>query len=121
MNIGASGRLSPRSKMGAKWLSKIKKTSQISHKDSVAVSVLHLSPLGSQLSFSNVMRIDNVVDWDVVRKKYRALFGEKVPVVEKPADEEKEEPADSDPLAAFERPSTPTYVSGKDTNPLLKY
>lgn len=73
MGLRRTGRLSPRSKMGAKWLSRVKKT-QIGHKDSVALSVAHLSPLGSQLSFSNSLRIDNVVDWDVVRRKYRELF-----------------------------------------------
>ncbi|XP_078036534.1 no mechanoreceptor potential C isoform X8 [Augochlora pura] len=79
--------LSPRSRMGAKWLSKVKKT-QVGHKDSVALSVVHLSPLGSQLSFSNAVRIDNVVDWEAVRKKYRDLYGE---TVEKHAEESKEE------------------------------
>lgn len=38
---------------------------------------MHLSPLGSQLSFGQLAstRIENVVDWDVIAKKYRALFG----------------------------------------------
>ncbi|KZC09786.1 PREDICTED: transient receptor potential cation channel subfamily M member 5-like [Dufourea novaeangliae] len=81
-----SDALSPRSRMGAKWLSKVKKT-QVGHKDSVALSVVHLSPLGSQLSFSNAVRIDNVVDWEAVRRKYRDLYGEKV---EKHAEESKE-------------------------------
>lgn len=60
--------------MGTKWLGKIKKT-QVAHKDSVALSVVHLSPLGSQLSFNNGLRIDTVVDWDAVRRKYRELYG----------------------------------------------
>ncbi|XP_037903075.1 serine/threonine-protein phosphatase 6 regulatory ankyrin repeat subunit A isoform X2 [Hermetia illucens] len=62
---------SPRTKAGAKWLSKIKK-------DSVALSVVHLSPLGSQTSFmqSNQNRIENVADWESIAKKYRALVGD---------------------------------------------
>ncbi|XP_011695990.1 PREDICTED: LOW QUALITY PROTEIN: serine/threonine-protein phosphatase 6 regulatory ankyrin repeat subunit C-like [Wasmannia auropunctata] len=48
------------------------------YKDSVALSVAHLSPLGSQLSFHNAVRIENVVDWDVIRRKYRHLYGEKI-------------------------------------------
>ncbi|XP_011500155.1 PREDICTED: short transient receptor potential channel 4-like [Ceratosolen solmsi marchali] len=76
MGLRRSGQLSARSKMGAKWLSKVKKTSQVAHKDSVTLSVMHLSPLGSQLSFGNVTRIERVVDWDVVRRKFRELHGE---------------------------------------------
>lgn len=81
MGLHRSGRMSPRSKMGAKWLSKVKKT-QVAHKDSVALSVAHLSPLGSQLSFSNAARIDTVVDWDVVRRKYIELFGDEPEKIE---------------------------------------
>lgn len=44
--------------------------------DSVALSVVHLSPMGSQLSFSNATRIENVADWEAIAKKYRALMGE---------------------------------------------
>lgn len=38
---------------------------------------MHLSPLGSQLSFAQHAgtRIENVVDWDAIAKKYRLLFG----------------------------------------------
>lgn len=90
--------------MGAKWLSKIKKNTQVgTHKDSVALSVVHLSPLGSQLSFSNAVKIDNVVDWDVVRRKYRDLYGEKIeekPIEEKPIEESKE--SIENPLAVLE-------------------
>ena len=75
MGIRRSGQLSARSKMGQKWLAKVKKT-QVAHKDSVTLSVLHLSPLGSQLSFGNATRIESIVDWDVVRRKYRDLHGE---------------------------------------------
>lgn len=45
--------------------------------ESVALSVVHLSPLGSQLSFSNsATRIENIADWEVIANKYRALIGE---------------------------------------------
>jgi len=82
--------------MGAKWLSKIKKNTQVGHKDSL--SVVHLSPLGSQLSFGNAVKIDNVVDWEVVRRKYRDLYGEKIE--EKPVEESKE--SIENPLAVLE-------------------
>lgn len=36
--------------------------------------MVHLSAHGSQLSFSNVTRIENVVDWEAIAKKYRALM-----------------------------------------------
>ncbi|XP_021701891.1 serine/threonine-protein phosphatase 6 regulatory ankyrin repeat subunit B isoform X2 [Aedes aegypti] len=64
------GQQSPRSKAGAKWLSKVKK-------DSTALSVMHLSPLGSQVSFTtvNTTRIENVADWAEISKKYRELVG----------------------------------------------
>lgn len=68
--------LSPRSKAGAKWLSKVKKGSQVAPKESMALSVVHLSPLGSQLSFSvQTTRIEHVTDWPTIAKKYRALVG----------------------------------------------
>lgn len=75
MGLRRSGQMSARSKMGVKWLSKVKKT-HLSHKDSMTLSVMHLSPLGSQLSFSNTTRIETVVDWDMVRRKYRELHGD---------------------------------------------
>ncbi|PBC29986.1 Ankyrin-1 [Apis cerana cerana] len=74
MGLQRAARLSPRSKMGAKWLAKVKK-GQVRPKDSVTLSVVHLSPLGSQLSFNSATRIENVVDWDSIRKKYLALAG----------------------------------------------
>uniref|UniRef100_A0A336KKD9 CSON012202 protein n=1 Tax=Culicoides sonorensis TaxID=179676 RepID=A0A336KKD9_CULSO len=75
------GRQSPRSKAGAKWLSKIKKgqvAPKGSHDSSTALSVVHLSPLGSQVSFSAAAttRIENVVDWLQIANKYRALMGD---------------------------------------------
>ncbi|XP_058447921.1 serine/threonine-protein phosphatase 6 regulatory ankyrin repeat subunit A isoform X2 [Malaya genurostris] len=64
------GQQSPRSKAGAKWLSKVKK-------ESTALSAMHLSPLGSQVSFAtaNTTRIENVADWVEISKKYRELVG----------------------------------------------
>lgn len=73
--------------MGAKWLSKVKK-GQIRPKDSIALSVVHLSPLGSQLSFNSATRIESVVDWDSIRKKYLALTGSEP---EKDVDKEEKE------------------------------
>ncbi|CAH1101713.1 unnamed protein product [Psylliodes chrysocephalus] len=72
-----SNQLSPRSKAGQKWLSKVKKGRQIAPKESVALSVAHMSPLGSQLSFSmQTTRIEHVTDWEAIAKKYRALMGQ---------------------------------------------
>lgn len=90
MGLGRGSRLSPRSKMGAKWLAKIKK-GQVRPKDSVTLSVVHLSPLGSQLSFNSATRIENVVDWDSIRKKYLILTGN-----EPEKEETKEEKGDED-------------------------
>ena len=104
--------MSARSKMGTKWLSKVKK-SQVGHKDSVALSVVHLSPLGSQLSFNNVPRIDTVVDWDVVRRKYRGLVGSEST---KPIDDNKEPTEDI--ILALEEPTSSTIDSHKMTLPL---
>lgn len=41
----------------------------------MALSVVHLSPLGSQTSFSaaNQNRIENVADWEAIAKKYRSI------------------------------------------------
>ncbi|KAG7306284.1 hypothetical protein JYU34_008884 [Plutella xylostella] len=64
---------SARSKAGSKWLSKVKR-GQVVPKDSTRLSVVHLSPLGSQAGFEHVTRIENVVDWEVIAKKYRALM-----------------------------------------------
>lgn len=72
---GISGRMSPRSKMGQKWLAKVKKGANLQPKNSITThSNIHLSPLGSQLSFAGIQRIETVVDWELVRKKYLALF-----------------------------------------------
>nr|XP_012134976.1 PREDICTED: serine/threonine-protein phosphatase 6 regulatory ankyrin repeat subunit A-like [Megachile rotundata] len=109
MGLQRAGRLSPRSKMGAKWLAKVKK-GQVRPKDSVTLSVVHLSPLGSQLSFNSATRIESVVDWDSIRKKYLALAGNEP---EKEADkddknEDNEKEEDNGPTASSTAPtSTP--------------
>lgn len=83
--------LSPRSKAGAKWLSKVKKGSQVAPKESVALSVAHLSPLGSQLSFTaHTTRIEHVTDWEAIAKKYRALIGQVDEVKEQSTEEDGE-------------------------------
>nr|CAI5857375.1 unnamed protein product [Callosobruchus analis] len=84
-----SSQLSPRSKAAGKWLSKVKKGHQIAPKESsVALSVAHISPLGSQLSFtSQTTRIEHVTDWEAIAKKYRALMGQ--------VDETKEQSSDA--------------------------
>ncbi|XP_065340589.1 serine/threonine-protein phosphatase 6 regulatory ankyrin repeat subunit C isoform X2 [Cloeon dipterum] len=70
-------RVSARTKVAAKWLSKIKKVQvqpRAGRKDSTALSVAPISPLGSQLSFNNQQRIENVADWETIAKKYRAIM-----------------------------------------------
>ncbi|XP_066600669.1 serine/threonine-protein phosphatase 6 regulatory ankyrin repeat subunit B isoform X2 [Prorops nasuta] len=54
------------------------------HKDSINFSLLQTSPLGSQLSLRQALRIENVVDWNLIRRKYRMRFGDEV---EKPSEE----------------------------------
>jgi hypothetical protein len=59
--------------------------------DSTGLSAVHLSPLGSQLSFSNSLtRIENITDWDSIAKKYRALMGEATETSQQSADDEEE-------------------------------
>lgn len=95
-----TSQLSPRSKAGAKWLSKVKKGRQIAPKDSVTLSVAHLSPLGSQLSFSiQTTRIEHVTDWEAIAKKYRALMGQ-VDETKEQTNEEDEEEEEDEPASA---------------------
>lgn len=43
----------------------------------MTLSVVRLSPLGSQLSFSHSLaRIESITDWEAIARKYRALMGE---------------------------------------------
>lgn len=50
--------------------------------DAVTFSVVHLSPLGSQTELNSAhnlaTRIENVVDWDAIAKKYRSLNGSEI-------------------------------------------
>lgn len=88
MGLRTGERMSPRSRMGAKWLSKVKK-GQVHPRDNARLSVVHLSPLGSQLSFNTATRIESVVDWDMIRKKYIALTSNE-PEKEAEGEEKKE-------------------------------
>lgn len=106
MGLQRTSRLSPRSKMGAKWLAKVKK-GQVRPKDSMTLSVVHLSPLGSQLSFNSATRIESVVDWDSIRKKYLALTGNEPEKEET----EKEGKADEDKNEDENGPAAANVVS----------
>ncbi|XP_066253308.1 serine/threonine-protein phosphatase 6 regulatory ankyrin repeat subunit B isoform X9 [Euwallacea similis] len=91
--------LSPRSKAGAKWLSKVKKGRQIAPKEMSGFSLSQMSPLGSQLSLSAVTtRIEHVTDWEAIAKKYRALMGH-VDEVKEATNEDEEEDEDAMPSA----------------------
>ncbi|XP_076629281.1 short transient receptor potential channel 6 [Colletes latitarsis] len=54
-------------------------------RDAINFPLLQPSPLGSQLSLKSSMRIENVVDWDLVKRKYRVRFGNEI---EKPLPED---------------------------------
>lgn len=88
--MGLQRQMSARTKAGYKWLSKIKKGATVGPKDSVALSVVHLSPMGSTLSFANTTRIEHVADWDTIAKKYRVLMGEAEETRESGSGEEEE-------------------------------
>ena len=82
--MGLQRSMSARSKAGAKWLSKIRKGGQIQQKRSASVSFVRLSPFGSQLSVVNAVKIENVVDWEAIARKYRNITGEdQIPFKEK--------------------------------------
>lgn len=112
MGLQRAGRMSPRSKMGAKWLSKVKKGQVQPNRDNVKLSVVHLSPLGSQLSFNSATRIESVVDWDAIRKKYLALTGqepEKEPEKEEPEKEDEQQSKHEETMGSgFGAPITST-------------
>lgn len=98
--MGMQRQMSARTKAGMKWLSKVKKTSQVAPKESTAtgLSIAHLqSPLGSQLSFANATRIEHVADWEAISKKYRALMGEAEEVRESASGEDDERDEDETP------------------------
>lgn len=93
--------LSPRSKAGAKWLSKVKKGRQIAPKESMGLSIGQMSPLGSQLSFSAVTtRIEHVTDWEAIAKKYRALMGQEDEVKDSSKEDEEEDDEEAAPNPA---------------------
>ncbi|KAF3424392.1 hypothetical protein E2986_05241 [Frieseomelitta varia] len=46
--------------------------------DVINFPLLQSSPLESQLSLKYSIRIENVVDWDFVRRKYRVRFGNEI-------------------------------------------
>ncbi|XP_028981974.1 serine/threonine-protein phosphatase 6 regulatory ankyrin repeat subunit A [Diachasma alloeum] len=109
MGLQRTGRLSPRSKVGAKWLSKVKK-GQIRPKDSIGhTGNVHLSPLGSQLSFNTALRIESVVDWDAISKKYLILTGNE-PEKELEKDDNQDEIVTEEEIA-FGSSSTPVPPS----------
>lgn len=82
-------KLSPRSKAGQKWLSKIKKA-QVVPKRSLTISHGRAS-IGSQLSFSlTTTRIETVADWEIIAKRYRALIGHMDEVKETSAENDDE-------------------------------
>lgn len=73
--------------------------------ESKTLSVVHLSPLGSQTSFAtlNQTRIENVADWEAISKKYRALVGldgEDSTSMKDNSDDDKSKPDDSGAAAA---------------------
>jgi len=51
-------------------------------KERINFSLLQSSPTTSQTSLNNIPKIQNVVDWDTVRRKYRMRFGDEI---EKPS------------------------------------
>ncbi|XP_043580732.1 serine/threonine-protein phosphatase 6 regulatory ankyrin repeat subunit A isoform X1 [Bombus pyrosoma] len=111
MGLQRAARLSPRSKMGAKWLAKVKK-GQVRPKDSVTLSVVHLSPLGSQLSFNSATRLESVVDWDSIRKKYLSLSGnEPEKEADKDTKNEDDEKEDENAPAASNSSMVPTTMT----------
>ncbi|XP_017756122.1 PREDICTED: short transient receptor potential channel 3-like [Eufriesea mexicana] len=54
-------------------------------RDLIHFPLLRSSPMGSQLSLKDSIRIENVVEWDLVRRKYRVRFGNET---EKPLSED---------------------------------
>jgi len=97
--------------MGARWLTKVKK-GQVRPKESMTLSIVHLSPLGSQLSFNHATRIESVVDWDSIRKKYLALTGNE-PEKEEAEKEKKSDEDEKD--EKDENESGPTTASNVST------
>lgn len=80
-----SNQLTPAQKMGAKWLAKVRKVHP-DPKDNM--SLAPMSPLGSQIMFVGVTRVEDVVDWAPVRRKYRQ---QRIDYVERTAIENKKD------------------------------
>ncbi|XP_043488962.1 transient-receptor-potential-like protein [Polistes fuscatus] len=55
------------------------------NKNDIDFGLLNLSPFQSQSSLIQMAKIDNVVEWDIVRRKYRMRFGDEI---EKPSEED---------------------------------
>ncbi|KAI4482297.1 hypothetical protein M0804_008848 [Polistes exclamans] len=55
------------------------------NKNDIDFGLLNLSPFQSQSSLIQMAKIDNVVEWDIVRRKYRMRFGDEI---EKPSGED---------------------------------
>ncbi|KAI4479829.1 hypothetical protein M0802_004498 [Mischocyttarus mexicanus] len=55
------------------------------NKNDIDFGPLNLSPFQSQSSLIEISKIDNVVEWDIVRRKYRMRFGDEI---EKPSEED---------------------------------
>lgn len=53
-------------------------------KEGINFSLLQPSPTTSQTSLNNIPKIQNVVDWDIIRRRYRMRFGDEI---EKPSSE----------------------------------
>jgi len=54
-------------------------------KERINFSLLQSSSTTSQTSLNNIPKIQNIVDWDIVRRKYRMRFGDEI---EKPSSAE---------------------------------
>ncbi|XP_050310455.1 serine/threonine-protein phosphatase 6 regulatory ankyrin repeat subunit A isoform X3 [Anthonomus grandis grandis] len=100
--------LSPRSKAGAKWLSKVKKGRQVAPKEIPGLAAGQMSPLGSQLSFSAATtRIEHVTDWEIIAKKYRVLMGQVDEVKEASNEDNDDDDEDGPPPP----PAVPSMVA----------
>ncbi|XP_034948756.1 serine/threonine-protein phosphatase 6 regulatory ankyrin repeat subunit A-like [Chelonus insularis] len=62
--------LSPRSKMAAKWLTKTRKY-QVQSNENTPFGNFQTFP--EETGFSSSCRIEDIVNWDIIRKKYRIL------------------------------------------------
>lgn len=86
MGLQRTDALSPRSKMATKWLSKVKKT-QVGHKESIALSVVQLSPLAvnyrsvtlsESITLSIGKRSDESIEIFMVKRSKNMLKNRKI-------------------------------------------